>query len=149
MVEKSVFDSFELEVTQEIKGFLKETSSWSYFLSILGFVGIGFMVFGGIIMAFANSFSQLGGSSAYGFGYSVGIGLVYIVLALIYFFPVFYLFNFSKNIKRALSANNNTDFKRAFLNLKSHYKFMGIFTIVFISLYILAIIGVVAGASMF
>lgn len=149
MEQKSAFDSFELEVGNEIKGYLKETSTWSYFLSILGFIGIGFMVFGGFAMAFASSFNDFGGNAAYGLGYSMGIGLVYVVLAGIYFFPVLYLFKFSKNIKTALSNNNNTDFKAAFLNLKSHYKFMGIFSIILMSMYILVIIGVVAGASFF
>ena len=40
-------------------------------------------------------------------------------------------------MKSALKLNNNEDFKMAFSNLKSHYKFMGIFAIVIISIYIL------------
>lgn len=149
MEEKSAFETFELEVSEDIKGFLKETASWSYFLSILGFIGLGFMVVGGVIVSFAGSFNQFSGNTAYGLGYSLGIGLVYIVFALVYFFPILYLFKFSKNIKKALSLNNNSDFKMAFSSLKSHYKYLGIFTIVIISLYILIIIGAIAGASFF
>ncbi|ULC60840.1 DUF5362 family protein [Flaviramulus sp. BrNp1-15] len=147
MEEKSAFDSFELEVNEEIKGFLKETSSWTYFLSIIGFIGLGFMVLGGVVMSFAGNFNKFPGDIAYGVGYSVGVGLAYVFFALIYFFPILYLFKFSKNIKKALSLNNNDNLKMAFSSLKSHYKYMGIFVIVIISLYILIIIGALAGAS--
>jgi|SRR5690606_27013447 len=139
MEEKSVFETFELEVNSEIKGFLNEISTWSYFLSILGFVGIGLMVvfgiFFGTIMSFslggANPYQNLGASSM---GY---FGLIYVVIGLLYFFPVYYLFVFSKKMKSALKANNHNDFTTAFSNLKSHYKFIGIFTIIIISIYVL------------
>ncbi len=152
MEEKSAFESFELDVNQEIKGYLSETAKWSYFLSILGFVGIGFMILLGFFMAFSNPGSQLsweGTDNAYGAGYASGVALFYILIALVYIFPILYLFKFSKKMKSALKLNNNNDFKEAFLNLKSHYKFIGIFSIVIISLYILTIIGVVVGASLF
>ncbi|WP_298553515.1 DUF5362 family protein [uncultured Algibacter sp.] len=149
MEEKSAFESFQLEVSTEIKGFLKEISKWAYFLSILGFVGIGFMVLGGIGFSMYSGFNQFGAETAYGLGYSTSIGLFYILIALVYFFPVLYLLKFAKNMKRALHSDNNENFNKAFLNLKSHYKFIGIFSIAIIGLYILTIIGVVLGTSFF
>ncbi|TYA71671.1 DUF5362 family protein [Seonamhaeicola marinus] len=148
MEEKSAFESFELDVNKEIKGYLAETAKWAYFMSIIGFIGIGLMVFGGIIVAVAGGAMGNAFESAYGIGSTVGVAMVYIVLALIYFFPVLYLFKFGKNMKSALKQTNNNDFKAAFLNLKSHYKFMGIFTIVIISIYILAFIGGGLAAAM-
>lgn len=139
MEEKSVFETFELEVNNEIKDFLKEISKWSYFLSIMGFIAIGIMVVFGIFFGAIMSFS-LGGANPYqNFGASsMGyLGLVYVVIGLVYFFPVYYLFNFSKNMKRALNNNGNNEFKAAFSNLKSHYKFVGILTIVIVSMYVL------------
>ncbi|MDB2462862.1 DUF5362 family protein [Algibacter sp.] len=150
MEQKSAFESFELEVGDEIKGLLKETSSWTYFISILGFVGIGIMVvfglFFGVIMSSAGA---LGANNPYeNLGFSMGyLGLVYVVLGLVYFFPVLYLFNFSRKMKSALTSTNNDDFKLAFTNLKSHYKFMGIFVIVMISIYILIFIGAFASVA--
>ncbi|MFI1743149.1 hypothetical protein [Thalassobellus sediminis] len=146
---KSVFESFELEVNDEIKGFLKEIAKWAYFLSILGFVGIAFMIIGGVGVSLYTGLNQFGGNTAYGLGYSAGIGLVYVILALIYFFPVIYLFKFSVKMKKALKSINNEDFKNAFLNLKSHYKFMGIFTIVIISIYFFILVGAIAGNALF
>ncbi len=150
MEQKSAFDSFELEVSDEIKVLLKETTSWTYFLSILGFIGIGFLVIFGIFFGAIMSAGALRNNNPYeAMGFSMGyFGLVYVVMALIYFFPVLYLFNFSRKMKSALSNTNKADFKSAFTNLKSHYKFMGVFTIVIISIYVLAfIVGMFAAAS--
>ncbi|MCL6296009.1 DUF5362 family protein [Jejuia spongiicola] len=150
MEQKSAFDSFELEVSDEIKVLLKETTSWTYFLSILGFIGIGFLVIFGIFFGAIMSAGALRNNNPYeAMGFSMGyFGLIYVVMALIYFFPVLYLFNFSRKMKSALSNTNKADFKSAFTNLKSHYKFMGVFTIVIISIYVLAfIVGMFAAAS--
>jgi len=76
MEQKSEFESFELEVSDEIKGFLKETAKWAYLLSILGFVGIGFMVLGGVSISFFSRFNEFPSNNAYGMGNLVGIGLV-------------------------------------------------------------------------
>ncbi|MEC3908586.1 DUF5362 family protein [Tamlana sp. 2201CG12-4] len=149
MEQKSAFDSFELDINQDIKEYLNETSKWSHFLSILGFLGIGLMAIGGVGFSFYTGLNNFEGNTAYGLGYSAGIGLVYILLALVYFFPVLYLFKFSKHMKTALKLKNNKNLKSAFLNLKSHYKFMGIFTIVIISLYLLILVGVMTGAALF
>ena len=146
MEEKSAFETFELNVSSTIMGFLKETSTWTYFLSILGFIGIGLMLLFGVffsvvmgLISGGNPYDNLGMDMSY-------FGLIYIVLALLYFFPVLYLFNFSRKTKLALKTNNNDDLTTAFSNLKSHYKFMGVFTIVVISIYILAfVIAVIAG----
>lgn len=148
MEEKSVFESFELEVNREIKGFLKETATWTYFLSIMGFIGIGIMVIFGIFFG-AIMGSMASGNAYQNMGFSLGyFGLIYVVLALLYFFPVYYLFNFSKKMKQALKSSNNDDFKSAFSNLKSHYKYLGIFTITIISIYVLAFVFGLLAASM-
>jgi len=139
MEEKSVFETFELNFSNKIVDSLKEISTWSYFLSIIGFIGIGFMVifgalFGTILGSMPNNpYEEIGISMGY-------FGLIYVFIGLIYFFPVLYLFNFSRKMKRALSLKNNDDLSSAFDNLKSHYKFIGIFTIVIISLYALMFI---------
>ena len=51
-------------------------------------------------------------------------------------------------MKEALKSDRMEDFANAFSNLKSHYKFVGILTIILIVVYIIAIIGAIAiGAS--
>lgn len=142
MVEKSVFEAFELDINQDVRTLLKETSNWTYFLSLIGFIGIAFMFFLGLFFTIFMGTGALNNSDLYGnMGFSMGyLGLVYVVLAVVYALPVYYLFNFSRKMKSALRQSNTTDFKLAISSLKSHYKFMGIFTIIIISLYLIIII---------
>jgi hypothetical protein len=147
MEEKSAFETFELNLPPAILGFLKETSTWTYFLSILGFIGIGLMILGGLFFSLALNLMP-GGNPYDGLGVDMSyFGMIYVVIALFYFFPVLYLFNFSRKMKSALSSNNNDELTAAFSNLKSHYKFIGIFTIVIISIYVLIFVfAMIAGA---
>lgn len=122
---------------------LRESAKWTMFLSILGFIFIGLMLVGGAIATVA--FSAMPDESPYGynpFGAIKGfIGIIYLVMAALYFFPVLYLYKFSKATKEALSYNNSELLAEGLQNLKSHYKFVGIMTIVILSFYLLAIVG--------
>ncbi|MDF1549987.1 MAG: DUF5362 family protein [Bacteroidales bacterium] len=115
---------------------LSETRKWAHFLSILGFIGIGLMVIFGIIGGIAGTMSAFGGGAL--------IALVYIILAGLYSIPVYYLFMFSSELRDAIENSQTYSLDSAFEFLKSHYKFIGIFTIVILSLYLLIFIGSMA-----
>lgn len=146
--ERSAFESFELGLPPSILGFLKETSKWSFFLAVVGFVGIGLMALVGIIITVSMGLSSFN-STYQEFGMNMTyFGLIYIVLAVIYFFPVLYLFNFSRKLKTALASNDMSSLTEAFSNLKSHYKFIGILAIVVVSIYILAFVFAIMAGMM-
>jgi uncharacterized membrane protein len=143
---------FELQIDQQSISYLSETARWAKFLSIVGFVMCGIMIivaiFAGTIMA---TFSRFGNNDALGtsMGYSgVLISGVYIVLALLCFFPYLFLFNFSVKMQSALRNNDQTNLNISFSNLKSCFKFVGILTIVILSFYLLGTIVVVSVASL-
>ncbi|MDA6068840.1 hypothetical protein NJT12_04325 [Flavobacterium sp. AC] len=137
MEENSVFEKFELQLDQSSKDFLKETVKWAYFLGIVGFVGIGlilvFAIFASAI--FATLGSSIPGMAAYGSSFGVVITFIYIIFGAIYFFPVYYLFKFGANGKKAFRDNDNVALTASFGYLKSHYKFIGIFMIAILVLY--------------
>ena len=127
-----------LELQSGAIEYLREIRKWAKFLSIVGFIGIGFMLLAGIVVSI--SFSQFD-TSDLGSPFPTSLlGLIYVVMAAIYFFPVLYLFRFSQRMKVALNTNNSEALKQSFMNLKSHYKFMGIMMIVMFALYFVGII---------
>lgn len=133
--------------SDEIKSYLLEATKWGKFLAILGFIFIGFILIAGIFATISLSFA----GSAMGFGnFPMGLlGVLYLIIGLIYYFPVSYLYKFSTQIKLAILSNNTFSLASGFSNLKSLFKFMGILAIVTISLYIIGIIIAVPMAIMF
>ena len=101
-----------------IKEQLKKAADWARFLSICGFVLVGIMFLGALSIVGSNSG-----------GFSLPITLLAILL---YFMPVRYLYLFSENIKMGLENDDELHFEKSFQNLASHYKFLGILTIIYI-----------------
>ena len=136
-----------LVIDWRTKEFLKETAKWTKFLAILGFVGIGLMVLGSLVMLFAPS--SLMSNGDFPFGGKIFMMLLYLAFAVLYYFPISYLYQFSENTKKAIENNDNNAIRDAFEFLKSHYKFMGILTIILLSFYaIIIFIGLIgAGAA--
>ena len=141
---------FGLNLDEQSKGFLAECARWGRFLAIMGFIVCVLVILAGVYVATAGAqmeraFSQYGATSSRGLG---GVmAFLYILIAVIYFFPCLYLLRFSSHMKAALAANDQANLTVSFQNLKSMFKFVGIFTIVIISFYIVAFIAGI-GASM-
>jgi hypothetical protein len=124
-------------INPEIKGYLLETSKWGKFLAIIGYVGMGLMLLLGVMIMVGGSIF----SSMTNVGFPIRImGLVYIVIGALYFIPVNYLYKFSTKMTMGFHSPDQEAVTSGFENLKSLFKFMGIFTIVILSIYILIII---------
>ncbi|MCX6230277.1 MAG: DUF5362 family protein [Bacteroidetes bacterium] len=145
ILDENVSLNDEISIDNEIKSYLYETAKWAKFLAILVFVVIGLIVIFSLFMMIAGSsigsFSQLGAFGA------AAVGLVYLIIAILYFFPAYYLFNAAKHLKNALNTNNQVLFAAGFKNLKSHYRFVGIMMIVVLAIYAIVILAAVIGAS--
>jgi hypothetical protein len=134
----------ELNLSEKAVGFLKETSYWSKILAIMGFVGIGLMLIFSFVFMFGlagNSFS--GPFSHFPASMAIGYGIVYIAMAVLYFFPVYYLYNFSIKTTQAIKDNDSNGIEQGLEQLKSHYKFVGILMIVMMVAYALAIVAAI------
>ena len=140
--------SSNLGLSPESLGFLNETRKWTHFLSILGFIFVGLIaIFSLFIGSFLDTFnSSMGGGLPFP---SIIITIVYFAFALLYFVPTIYLFRFSARLKGALVTNDPVLLTEAFGNLKSLFKFWGIFSIIIISIYALFFIfAIVMGVVM-
>lgn len=138
----------ELKLTSEAKGYLRETAKWAFFLSVIGFIGIALLV---ILALFAGTiFNTMQQLQPEKFPFDIGkmITIIYLIMAAIYLFPVYYLMQFANKMKAALASSDDTILTESLGMLKSHYKFIGVFTIIILSLYalifIVAMLGVIA-----
>jgi len=122
-------------LTENMIYYLKGASPWLRFLGIVGFIYLGFMLLLFLILI-------IGAQSVFpgipGLGISNGAVLIFVLfIVALYFFPVFFLFQFGKKIKTYLFTGDNADLEAAFKNNKSLWTFLGILTIIGLALFVL------------
>jgi len=147
---------FGLSIDPTSKGHLSEAARWAKFLAILGFILCILIV---ILGLFAGSIFEMYSSNRYeGFdrdvkvntrGLGVMFSIVYILLALLYFFPCLFLFNFASRMKAALVSNDQDILNSSFQNLKKTFRYVGILMIIVLSLYLIGIVVALAARSSF
>ncbi|MGQ1910527.1 hypothetical protein ACT3CE_12170 [Marinifilum sp. RC60d5] len=113
--------------------YLNETRKWTIFLSILAFIFLGLLVIGSIFMSVI--FNTINTDLVPFMG--IAIGAVYLLVGVLYFFPVYYLYKFSKLSRSAIYEEDTNQLTLAFKYLKLHYKFIGILSIVMLSAYLI------------
>jgi hypothetical protein len=137
-------------LTEPMLRYLKEASPWLRFIGVLGFIGSGLTVVGGIVgaivmFAVSDFTGELGGV------FSLLVGLIYLPIGILYFFPARFMYSFGAKIRNYQFTNSEEDLEMAFKNNKSLWKFNGILAIIglaFIPLSIvLAVIGGLAAVS--
>lgn len=128
------------------RGFIIEMAKWARFISIVGFIFLGLGALG-LLTGFTQAamyeeiYSELG----------IGMGLIIFVMILfllLYFFPIFYLYKASANLLYAMRSSSEEAMTEGFKFFKSHYKFMGIFMIVILSFYAIALLFGLAAMAM-
>ncbi|KYP15029.1 DUF5362 family protein [Flavihumibacter sp. CACIAM 22H1] len=134
---------FDLQVDGISSSYLAETAKWAKFLSIIGFIVCGILVLAGIFMgSILSDLSSMGGNpGVFAGGGSIFISILYVAMSALYFFPCLYLYRFAVAMKTALQANDALQLQTSFKNLKSSFRFVGILTIILLSLYVLIFVG--------
>lgn len=110
-----------MELSPQSVIYLNETRKWTIFLSILGFISLGLLFITLVLI-------------------EVITGLLFLALGSFQFFPIYYLYKFSVLSKKAIYNHQPDDLTNAFRHLKSHYKFMGVLTIVILGLSLFSVI---------
>jgi len=131
--------SNDLVISSISQSNLLSSAKWAKFLAIVGFIFIAIMVLGGLFAQTLMSYSG-SASSAYSGDLIKYMGIVYVVFAVILFFPCLYLFKFSNKMQEAVRTFSQESVDNAFIKLKSMFKFYGIFTIIILIVYALALI---------
>jgi len=150
----------KIEIGSEGLGYLDTTRKWAMFFAILGFVVLGLMLSGGILAGtvMKGIFSGLSGmegmdnmegldtAGTIG-GFAGSMMMIFILIfAVIYFFPVLFLFRFSRYTARAIANLDPAALTLGLKNLKLYWVYIGILIIILLVVYFL--IFLIAGASM-
>jgi hypothetical protein len=133
----------KMEIGPEILNNLNSTRKWTTFLSILGFIFLGLLIIAGLTTSlFLATFKTK--EVNLGIPESIMI-IIFIIAGAVYFFPVLFLFRFSRNIRDGIQKLNPSKLHRGFNNLRLYFTYIGITVIVVLSIYVIALVA--SGAS--
>lgn len=144
-------NNFALQVDNGNIPYLAEAAKWAKFLAILGFIFCALIVIGAL---FAGTFisgilSQIeaqNNAMASPISGTV-LAIYYALVALLYFFPCLFLFNFASKTQTAIRNNDQIYLNLSFKNLKSFFKFWGILTVIILCIVVIGMIFAVIGLS--
>jgi hypothetical protein len=133
----------KIELGPDTLKHLNTARKWAMFLAIISFILLGLVSIIGLLAGtFLKTFS--GGEKNLGLPDSL-VYIPMIAMGVIYFFPVLFLFRFSKFTHKAILTFDKLLLHKAIKNLKYYFAYIGILIIVIVSLYIVVLI--VAGSS--
>lgn len=112
---------------------LNSTKPWVRLCSVVGFIFAFFMLIAGIGLFFIGSdIPNMPFSGAV-------IGVIYLLMALLYFMPSLYLFQYATAIGVAQATQSMADIANALNYQKSFWKFAGIMVLVMLVIFALGI----------
>lgn len=125
-------------ITAKTREFIGKAAPWLSFVGVMGFIGCGFMVLAGLGIAIAGA--AMAKAVMPGFSGPL-LGLFYIVLAVVCFFPARFTWLMGSAAKAFKLQGAPGDLETVSLNLKKMAKFFGIYIIVAIALVVIVFIG--------
>lgn len=147
----------DARLTDESAQLLMKAAGWAKFLAIVGFIVYGLLIIGSIIGASTMSKIgvQMAGNPAYGVQrmhgmynypgmFSWGFAITIIIVAIIYFIPLYFLLRFGTKTQQAFEIGDTSSLTEGFHGLKNFFMIMGIFIIITL---LFSIIGLIAGIS--
>jgi hypothetical protein len=126
-------------ITPIMVAHLRATKPWARLVSMVGFVGSGLILLVGLILPFVGAFSHNVGGAVGG----IAMGIVYVLLGCLYFFPSLFLFRYASAIHRLLVTGDSESMELALSHQRSFWRFIGIATLVVLCLYAVALVVIV------
>lgn len=124
------------------KEVLAEIAKWSRFVGIVGFAMCGILLVVSLAIVFMGKeigaqLSAVGQSST---AINSTTGIVYAIIAVLYYFPAKNIFDFSVYMKQAVEHNDQESIDYSFDRLRAFFKFIGMVALVAIGFYGIAFI---------
>jgi hypothetical protein len=134
--------------TPTILWHLQRTKPWVMLIGILGFVSAGIMALAAIVMVIVAVAQSSGYIGAGEIAAMAGIGILYLLVAAIYFLLAAQLVGYGRRIGLALQTGRTEHVEEALDCQRRFWKTFGVVTIVTIGLMLLAFtIGIVAAVA--
>lgn len=127
-------------VTEGILEQLRGTRPWARFLSVLGFIGCGFMGLGALMMMVMPSVLDVP------FGGFV-LGLVYLVFGAVWMVPTIFLHRFASGITELLISRSTQSLELTLSQQRSFWRVSGIIMAAVLGLYVVGIFVAIAFAA--
>ena len=128
-----------LTVTELAKQHLMTSAKWARVLAIIGFVVIGsFILMALAVFLFLSGndfFGEMSEMNSMAFVFGPSLFFIYLIIGLIYLYPLYKLYMFSKLAISACKKDNDFLLEAALEHQKSLFKFVGIISIVVITIY--------------
>ena len=125
-----------MTVSANMKADLLSAAKWMKFLCIVGCIGVAIMLIAGLVMMVAGANFELAGTPI-----GAGLGVIYLILAALYIYPLIKGFQFANATKAACLTDNEAQLARGFSGLRSLMQFFGILTIIVLVIYALFLVG--------
>lgn len=143
---------FSLSIDPATKSSLAETAKWARFLAIVGFVFLLLVLGVGIyssllISRYQDIYAGSTGRSSFFDGIGIGMAALYLLMAIVVFFPLLFMFRFAGQMQSALASNNQALLNSSFQQLKIYFRFLGIVTVVSLALLLLAFLLQILGTT--
>jgi len=130
-------------VTVEMVDALRGTKGWVLLVGILMYIGAAFMVIAAIGMILGGA--AMGGTAkGMPAGMFAGMGVAYLLIALLYIFPATYLIKYSSAIGRLISDGQPANMEAALHQQRKFWKFVGVLSLIGVAV---MVVGMVAAIS--
>ncbi len=134
-----------LILSQTIEKHIILTAKWAGFLAILSYIVIGLMILASVFILSAGSYlSEFNDFETINLSF---IGILYLLMALLWFLPTYFLHQFAQKAKSGIENKDQNSLNYSFKNLKSLFKYIGILTIIALSLMVILLISSIAVAG--
>lgn len=122
---------------------LNATRKWTMFLSVVGFIFLGLIIFMGLATStFLSAFETK--EVSLGIPESL-VTVFFLAVVAVYFFPVFFLLRFSSFSRDAVQELDRNKLDKAFKNLRIFFTYIGILVLIALTIYLSVLIA--AGSS--
>ena len=134
----------------QLKTYFNEMATWQKVVGIFMAISVGILVLIGLLFIilgvtlggeFAEEMADDFGGAFGSFGV-IGLGILYFLLGIVYYFPTKYLLKSSNKLKVWALSDDEPSLTEGVKNTKSFFKFTGLFCIISLIVSFLLVIGV-------